>query len=78
MVQKDQEVHIKQDLQQKLYASKLDIQFKMAFPNQKTPNMCYLQLLRGYTIINVHMREHQVCVTFYPKSRFKKHIHSGC
>lgn len=33
--------------------------------------MQYLQLLRGYAIINIHMREHQVCATFYPRSRCK-------
>lgn len=71
MVQKDQEQDSKQDLLQKLHANKQDIQFKITFVKQKTSNMQYLQLLRGYAIINIHMREHQVCATFYPRSRFK-------
>lgn len=33
----------------------------MAFPNQKTPNILYLQLLRGYTIINAHERASSMC-----------------
>ena len=38
MVQKDQEEHSKQDLLQKLHATKQDIQFKMTFLKQKTSN----------------------------------------
>lgn len=71
VVQKDQGQHSKQDFLQKFHTTKQEIQFKMTFLKQKTSNMQYLQLLRGYAIINIHKREHQVCATFYPRSRFK-------
>lgn len=77
MVQKDQGQHSKQDFLQKFHTTKQEIQFKMTFLKQKTSNTHYLQLLRGYAIINIHKRASGMCYLL-PKEQIQKNINSGC